>query len=220
MLWSFPQFLKVLCATMCSSPSKSVQTLTRKELEEEVTEYRMLMKEMKAKMECPVCLNIPKEGPVPCCPRGHLVCTTCFEKIHRGHRRDCPTCREPMGEGRSLLGKVFLENIQHQCDFKGCEEMVHFKEYKQHQMKCQKRLVICPGRNIQCQEKLPFFEVVDHAKECPDITGPFRGDSINYSKMKDGKPLIHFKSALLTIDSEVYFLQGKCVKTSSLLIWS
>ena len=63
-------------------------------MEEEVTEYRMLMKEMKAKMECPVCLNIPKEGPVPCCPRGHLVCTTCFEKIKEGQRRDCPTCRE------------------------------------------------------------------------------------------------------------------------------
>ena len=51
--WPVSQFLKVLSATMSSSPSKSVQSLTRKELEEEVTEYRMLMKEMKSMVECP-----------------------------------------------------------------------------------------------------------------------------------------------------------------------
>ena len=33
---------------------------------------------------------------------------------------------------------------------------------------------------------------------------------MNYAKMPDGKPLIHFKSALMNIDSEVYFLRGKC----------
>ena len=36
------------------------------------------------------------------------------------------------------------------------------------------------------------------------------GDSVNYAKMQDGKPLIHFKNALMSMDSEVYFLRGKC----------
>ena len=126
---------------------KSEASLTKEELLEEVQEFRTMMREVRAKMECPVCLTIPRNGPPPCCPRGHIVCTGCFEQIREGHG-GCPTCREPMGEGKSLLGIV--------------------------------RLFICPGKNIQCKEKLPFFD----------------------------------------IDSEVYFLQGKCVKTSSLLIWS
>ena len=32
-------------------------------------------------VECPVCLLLPRKGPVPCCTNGHLVCSTCLGKL-------------------------------------------------------------------------------------------------------------------------------------------
>ena len=84
-------------------------------------------------------------------------------------QRNCPTCREPMGEGKNLLAMVLIENIRHQCDLKGCKEMVLFKNYKQHQKECKYRLVKCPGINFKCSTLVPFCEVEDHAKRCSDI---------------------------------------------------
>ena len=37
-------------------------------------------------VECPVCLTLPRNGPVPCCANGHLVCSPCLEKL-RGEDR-------------------------------------------------------------------------------------------------------------------------------------
>ena len=32
-------------------------------------------------IECPVCLALPRKGPVPCCANGHLVCSPCLGKL-------------------------------------------------------------------------------------------------------------------------------------------
>ena len=32
-------------------------------------------------VECPVCLLLPRKGPVHCCTNGHLVCSTCLGKL-------------------------------------------------------------------------------------------------------------------------------------------
>ena len=32
-------------------------------------------------VECPVCLTLPREGPVPCCAKGHFVCSPCLGKL-------------------------------------------------------------------------------------------------------------------------------------------
>ena len=108
--------LNIDSGAMMSPSSKAVESLTKEECMEEVAEHRALMKELKAKMECPVCFSIPREGPVPCCPSGHLVCNGCFETMREGGQRACPTCRAPMGEGKSLLGKVLVEHMKHQCE--------------------------------------------------------------------------------------------------------
>ena len=35
-------------------------------------------------VKCPVCLMLPRENkPVPCCPRGHFVCSTCKDRLTR-----------------------------------------------------------------------------------------------------------------------------------------
>ena len=193
-----------------SASSKQVDSLTREELVEEVTEQRTLIRELMAKIECPVCLTVPREGPLPCCPRGHIICSGCIEKIKEGGGRDCPTCREPMGEGRSLLGKVLVENIKHQCDLKSCKEMVPFKAYKQHKSECKYRLVMCPGSNQRCNEMVSFCEVEHHATTCPDIKPLVQDPHMEYSIAQARQHLGGtYNSQILHIGGEVFFVRAR-----------
>ena len=64
--------------------------------------------EMKNRVECPVCLEVPRKGPVFICSNGHLVCKKC-------KRESCPTCRVRMGDNKSLLAIAVIENILHDC---------------------------------------------------------------------------------------------------------
>ena len=37
-------------------------------------------------VECPVCLTLPRAGPVPCCANGHLVCSPCLGKLREENK--------------------------------------------------------------------------------------------------------------------------------------
>ena len=37
-------------------------------------------------VECPVCLALPRKGPVPCCANGHLVCSPCLGKLREENK--------------------------------------------------------------------------------------------------------------------------------------
>ena len=37
-------------------------------------------------VECPVCLTLPRKGPVPCCANGHLVCSPCLGKLREENK--------------------------------------------------------------------------------------------------------------------------------------
>ena len=52
---------------------------------ESILEQFQLKKDNMADMvKCPVCLMLPRENkPVPCCPRGHFVCSTCKDRLTR-----------------------------------------------------------------------------------------------------------------------------------------
>ena len=82
----------------------------REELLVELTKYKKLKAELKEMVECPVglpdskfhllsttwhifsisisvsqvCLMTPREGPMACCPRGHLICGPCLRGIQVG----------------------------------------------------------------------------------------------------------------------------------------
>ena len=47
-----------------------------------------LMKDLREAVECPVCFNIPRSPPVPCCRNGHVICARCKTKCDA-----CPKCR-------------------------------------------------------------------------------------------------------------------------------
>ena len=64
---------------------------------------------------------------------------------HRQGKLECPTCRVPMGEGQSLLALTVVKNALHECRLQGCNVSVPFDQIKDHEEKCDWRLVICPG---------------------------------------------------------------------------
>jgi len=94
-----------------------LKSLKETEHEHQKLKHNTLVKQLKSKVECPVCYEVPKRIPIPVCPNGHIVCQTC-------KRDDCPMCREPMQEGaRSLLAATIVDNFLHNCDYTlyGCK---------------------------------------------------------------------------------------------------
>ena len=156
---------------------KRYKQMRKQDLLEEVLEQRRtlnvqeaklrgqeaLMGKLKGMMECPVCLSVPVEVPVPCCPVGHIICKPCQSELRRAGRWTCPTCRVRMGNSTSLLAKTLVENMEHKCNLAGCEEIVPYKEYRKHQDDCKHRVVMCPGLEGCCDELIPFCKVEDHA---------------------------------------------------------
>ena len=56
----------------------------RVKVEEERVKMEKMSKELQSQVECPVCLTMPREDmPVPCCPLGHIVCSTCKDNSIR-----------------------------------------------------------------------------------------------------------------------------------------
>ena len=67
-------------------------------VEEERVKINKMSKELRTQVECPVCLTMPREDrPVPCCPLGHIVCSTCKDNLIRHYKfisillaKECP----------------------------------------------------------------------------------------------------------------------------------
>jgi hypothetical protein len=54
------------------------------------------------------------------------------------------------GEVKSL----FIENVKHKYEYKGCKEMVHSKQIREHDEVCSYRLVLCPSTLHLCGKQL------------------------------------------------------------------
>ena len=46
---------------------------------------------LKEILECPICYNVPNDGPIFQCQRGHVACAKCHQKL-----KECPICRDPI----------------------------------------------------------------------------------------------------------------------------
>jgi len=88
--------------------SKGQVTVTEHEKLKE--KHNTFVEQLKGKVECPVCYEVPKRTPIPVCPNGHIVCQKCRQE-------SCPMCREPMKEARSLVAATVVENLLHNCDY-------------------------------------------------------------------------------------------------------
>jgi len=118
--------------------------------------YDSLVTKLQAKVECPVCYDVPKQAPVPICPNGHVVCQGCKRDL-------CPTCRVRMGMGTSILAVTVIENIPHSCEFQiyGCQTTCSIVTLPTHQATCQYRAVKCP--NFNCAERVPLTLLAEHS---------------------------------------------------------
>ena len=120
-------------------------------------------------LECPVCLSIPREMPIPACPAGHIVCRTCKTKV-----QECPTCKRKYPNGEleitNSLAASLIDKVPHRCkyhDFK-CEVKMKLSEIVKHEKQCQERTVKCP--HLQCGQEVQlkkFHEHVMNGKTTP-----------------------------------------------------
>ena len=115
---------------------------------------------LKEHVQCPVCMEVPRAGPIYACPNGHLVCQMC-----KGGT--CPICREAMGQHRSLLAVAVIENILHGCKYEGegCEEVFKLENLSEHEKVCKHRKVSCPMG--QCDQKIALSKLLDHLSSAP-----------------------------------------------------
>merc|ERR1712179_643703 len=60
--------------------------LEKGKVEEELKLERAKFDHLKKMVECPICLEVPRKGPIFMCPNGHFLCKKC-------RRENCPTCR-------------------------------------------------------------------------------------------------------------------------------
>merc|ERR1719318_1363201 len=51
-----------------------------------IAKHSITLEKLKENVECPVCMEIPRAGPMFVCPNGHFVCKKC-------KTGSCPTCR-------------------------------------------------------------------------------------------------------------------------------
>ena len=104
-------------------------------LEEKLKSKKKKIEDMKKEIECPVCREVPRKGPVFSCPNGHLVCQKC-------KREYCPICRTVMGDNKSLVSVKFIERILHDCKFVECEEEFPHNEIDTHERVCKHRVLV------------------------------------------------------------------------------
>jgi len=127
--------------------------------EEDLMSEKNKVNDLKKLIECPVCLDVPRKGPVFSCPNGHLVCSKC-------KRESCPTCREVMGENKSLVATAVIEKVLHECKFVECEAEFPLQRIEQHEKYCYHRLVPCLDYG-HCNQKVALSKLLDHLIKKP-----------------------------------------------------
>jgi len=109
------------------------------------------LKGMQEELECPVCFEIPRELPIPACPKGHIVCKNCRKNV-----QTCPTCRADFcPDGVNIPVGAMIHKIPHKCKFSryGCDVQRKLEDLVKHEKRCPERTVRCPedacGQEVQ-----------------------------------------------------------------------
>jgi len=123
-------------------------------IEEELKLERGKVDNLKKMVECPICLDVPRKGPIFMCPNGHFLCEKCRQE-------NCPTCRKIMGDNKSILAVAVIENILHDCKFAECKQKFPLDKIEDHEKICKHRIVSCPYYSY-CTEKVPLPKLLNH----------------------------------------------------------
>jgi len=129
----------------------------RRQLGAMTCKYEALVQKLRDKVWCPVCFKVPRSAPVPVCPNGHVVCSSCEWQV-------CPICRRAMEGGRSLLALTVVENIEHECGHEGCSTTLPLPALPQHEAECERRPVKCPS--LDCGAVVSLAGLLTHVRLC------------------------------------------------------
>jgi len=154
---------KVVVVKVCQENTKVFENVEKalklkmenieKKMNDAVTRHTKLLGKISESVECPVCMDTPRSGPVFACQNGHLVCNKC-------KAGSCPTCRVGMGNGKSLVAITVIENIDHKCKFVECEELFAMEKLDAHEKICKHRTVKCPASS--CEAEIALSNLLDH----------------------------------------------------------
>jgi len=124
-------------------------------------------------MECPVCLETPRSGPIYSCRKGHIICKECEPKVAK-----CPTCRDIHTDCRSLIAEKLLEatlkDTPVACKYRGsgCQFEDLVVNLVEHESSCMFRSVRCPASHRgACNWLGPLNKLIQHViqQKCAQV---------------------------------------------------
>lgn len=125
--------------------------------EEDIKNSTKKVENLKKHVECPICLEVPRKGPVYACPNGHFMCQGCYPYLIA---KFCLICGTAMGNNKSILAVAVIDSVLHDCKFYECEEEFPLNRIEQHEKVCNYRIVACPAPD--CNEKVALSKLMDH----------------------------------------------------------
>ncbi|KAK8776205.1 hypothetical protein V5799_030451 [Amblyomma americanum] len=140
-------------------------------------------------LDCPVCSELVRP-PIHQCPNGHLLCSSCREKVD-----DCPTCREPMGNIRNLKLEKLAEKMSFWCKYKdsGCPLKLPLADHAWHYDVCEFRPVPCPYPGRACEWHGPHCQILQHLENSHERVSTYRGEHMLFRARSAGSsPSAHW----------------------------
>ena len=114
--------------------------------------------------ECPVCMELPRGGPIKGCRNGHIICQTCHQKMEK-----CPICAEKDITCRNLIAEntldTLLTNMTIECKHQPCQITQTFRTIKLHEDLCRNRIIPCLGAEKGCTWTGPITRAIKHINE-------------------------------------------------------
>ena len=94
-------------------------------------------------LSCPVCYKLPRQAPISCCARGHIVCEICSTKLIF-----CPMCRGALHFNQNTVASQICLIASHKCKYEqmGCLQRLKLGKLEEHESNCPERTMHCPFR--------------------------------------------------------------------------
>ena len=181
--------------------------------------HTVLLDDIQEEVECVVCLETPRSDPVFQCDHGHILCTSCHEKLS-----DCPVCKVKLGNTRCLSVEKILAKYPRPCRFDeyGCNVKKTASELDAHQEVCIYKPILCPSLN--CEELFPIIETLDHMDRNHKThrkldQSAFYGTFPGITKIMTGNKSFKFEPVSIQLDGRVFF--SECWRTckGSWYVW-
>ena len=106
-------------------------------------------------IQCPVCLTIPRDVPIPQCEAGHIVCRPCSSRVTK-----CPTCRRNFNKNiTNSVASSLVELIPLNCKFSenGCQVQDLLSSLVKHELICEERYIFFTSLYIDRRVRFTNF---------------------------------------------------------------